>query len=390
MQWLYSTNAKEIGTLYLIFAIFSGMFFMLELYFAFCWNNYLIVNNRYLPLIIIYMKKEEKKVKNFIINFIIKSAENYNHFLRDFMQKCLNNLKFCIKTKWKLLLYCNETKLISFIIADFYHSIKIYNIYFTRFNHTLIENKNISKNNKLSNNLDANDNTYSNKKNIGELGYYLAGLIESYGSIIIPTLESINTPTISIIFNIKDKPLAEHIIFVLGYGTIQKSQSDLAINLVIRNKLGIIDLLNLINGKFRTPKILRLHNLIDWVNNNPNYAKLNNSPLIKLPIDNSHINDNAWLSGFSEGDSTFQIRISEGIKYNNITTTYEISQTRLNPSLLEDYKPIMESIANLFFSNVSIINLINLIDQVNKKGEELEILVKLERSCKIFYKISFV
>jgi len=306
------------------------------------------------------------------------------------MQKCLNNLKFCIKTKWKLLLYCNETKLISFIIADFYHSIKIYNIYFTRFNHTLIENKNISKNNKLSNNLDANDNTYSNKKNIGELGYYLAGLIESYGSIIIPTLESINTPTISIIFNIKDKPLAEHIIFVLGYGTIQKSQSDLAINLVIRNKLGIIDLLNLINGKFRTPKILRLHNLIDWVNNNPNYAKLNNSPLIKLPIDNSHINDNAWLSGFSEGDSTFQIRISEGIKYNNITTTYEISQTRLNPSLLEDYKPIMESIANLFFSNVSIINLINLIDQVNKKGEELEILVKLERSCKIFYKISFV
>jgi hypothetical protein len=122
--------------------------------------------------------------------------------------------------------------------------------------------------------------------------------------------------------------------------------------------LGIIELLNLINGKFRTPKISRLHNLIDWINNKPNYIKLNNSPLIKLPIDKSPINENAWLAGFSEGYSTFKIRISEGVKYNHISTTYEIIQTRLDPSLLESYKPIMESIANLFLANVSIIKLI--------------------------------
>jgi hypothetical protein len=41
-------------------------------------------------------------------------------------------------------------------------------------------------------------------KNNNQLGYYLAGLIESDGSILTPKLNSENRPTISIIFNIKD------------------------------------------------------------------------------------------------------------------------------------------------------------------------------------------
>jgi hypothetical protein len=46
------------------------------------------------------------------------------------------------------------------------------------------------------------------KFNNNELGYYLAGLIEADGSIIVPKKKSKNIPTISISFNIIDKPLA--------------------------------------------------------------------------------------------------------------------------------------------------------------------------------------
>lgn len=44
MNWFNSTNAKEIGTIYLIFAVFAGMTIMLAIYLAICWD--------YVPLII--------------------------------------------------------------------------------------------------------------------------------------------------------------------------------------------------------------------------------------------------------------------------------------------------------------------------------------------------
>ena len=72
----------------------------------------------------------------------------------------------------------------------------------------------------------------------------------------------------------------------------------------------------------------------------------------KLPLDNSKLKSNVWLSRFLEGDSTFQIRITKG-KYNHISTYYKISQERLKSELLKRYKDIMHNRANLFLGSLS-------------------------------------
>ena len=185
--------------------------------------------------------------------------------------------------------------------------------------------------------------TNNSTENKSELGSYLAGLIESDGSIIIPK-NSLSKPTIKIVFNIKDRPLANCLMERLGSGSIQFA-SENAVLYVVRDKLGIVNIVNLINGEFRTPKIKALHKIIDWINANPKY---NNSNIIdKMPLNTTPLDSNSWFSGFTEGDGSFNIRVTEGIKYNNISVTYTISQGSKDESVLQSYKPIMLLIGQL-------------------------------------------
>jgi hypothetical protein len=63
--------------------------------------------------------------------------------------------------------------------------------------------------------------------------------------------------------------------------------------------------LELINGKMRTPKVAALHRLITFLNLNRDY----NFPL--LPVDTSPLESNAWFAGFAEADGSFYIRTTE-------------------------------------------------------------------------------
>jgi len=70
------------------------------------------------------------------------------------------------------------------------------------------------------------------------------------------------------------------------------------------DSIGVIRLIvSLINGHMRTPKIEALHRLMKWLNNRPD--QIENFPL--LPLDNSPILANTWLSGFIEADGSFYV-----------------------------------------------------------------------------------
>lgn len=189
-RWLYSTNAKDIGMLYLYFAIFSGITIMPLKNLVIYWNNRYINNE-------------------IIIIFNIKSVSILNRFrfikyYRDFKQELLLLLNYLYKIK---NLFLKENYL-------------ILKIMFYRYIHNTRE---LSKNKVL------ND----------QLGPYLAGLIEWDGSIIIPKENSKNTPTISIVFHIDDKPLAIHLCERLGYGSLEIIESKKAVKLYIRGKYSI-------------------------------------------------------------------------------------------------------------------------------------------------------
>lgn len=105
-----------------------------------------------------------------------------------------------------------------------------------------------------------------------------------------------------IVFHAKDLPLIQKLVTILGTGHISKVKGVNAFRLFIKGNKNVLNLITLINGKFRTPKVLTLHKFINWYNEK--YAT--NIPL--LPIDISDLGSNAWLTGFSDADGSFYIR----------------------------------------------------------------------------------
>ena len=109
--------------------------------------------------------------------------------------------------------------------------------------------------------------------------HYLAGLIEGDGYI---SITNQNKVILAITFNIKDRPLAEKLLSLLGVGSIIKRSGN-SIELRFSRKKTLYNIIKLINGKFRTPKIDQLYKLIDWMNNQ------HSMNIQKLPINNSSI-----------------------------------------------------------------------------------------------------
>lgn len=135
------------------------------------------------------------------------------------------------------------------------------------------------------------------------LSSYLAGLIESDGSIIVPGVNIKSyKPFFEIVFHSEDIGLAEILQSVIG-GNLQ-IRSENHCRLIIKKQKEVIKVIHLINGNMRTPKIEALYRMINWCNNY-HYGVKPGTEIIPLGLDLSPLQSNNWLSGYIDGDGSF-------------------------------------------------------------------------------------
>jgi len=173
----------------------------------------------------------------------------------------------------------------------------------------------------------------------GQFCYYLAGLFEGDGYITVytNTTKRKRNPVFAITFNIKDKPLAIKILSFFNLGHISNRKSN-SVEMRITSVKDLILLVHFINGKLRTPKIDQLYNLIDWLNHNHSCS------IVKLPLDNSPLSSNAWLSGFFDADSCFYI----GISPSKTICKFSLEQRIIYPKTNQSFENSLLQITSFF------------------------------------------
>ena len=202
-----------------------------------------------------------------------------------------------------------------------------------------------------------------------ELGYYLAGLIEGDGNIwtqkqLRGNNGRMKNPQIMLTFHMKEINLYKHIKGILGGGCFYKSKNGNAFRYTVSDLSTLLKLINLVNGKFRTPKIIYLYRAIDYLNLRYNMN------ISKLPLDKSNINSNAWLAGMTDSDGCFHISIYTPKSRNvRIICSYTLTQRKIDEPLSLSCVPFMTEIANLFKCSLHYKkgNAITFIAQANSK-----------------------
>ena len=142
-----------------------------------------------------------------------------------------------------------------------------------------------------------------------DFGHYLAGLIDGDGHFS-------SALQLVIAFSDSEASLAYYIKERIGFGNVRKVKNKKAIILVISNRIGLLKILNLINGKIRSENKLR------QITKNILSNSYFNS-IINFTCNSDLDLNNYWLAGFSDADASFQIKL---ITRNNVRLNFQIDQ----------------------------------------------------------------
>ena len=141
-------------------------------------------------------------------------------------------------------------------------------------------------------------------------------------------------------------------------GRLRFKNKENAIVWIVSTHKELVNLVTVINGYLRTPKIIKFNDLIVWLNNKYPY----NIPINS--VDTSSLNSNGWLAGFIDADGAFKVRYTEkriDEKTNKVLTKgrievrFALEQRKiLGPHINESYKPIMLKIQSFFGFNTDL------------------------------------
>ena len=171
--------------------------------------------------------------------------------------------------------------------------------------------------------------------NNNELGHYLAGLIdgEAYFNSNLQLVIVFHSSDVSLAYTLKER---------LGFGNVRKLKNKNAILLIISNKKGLENIINLINGKIRTES--KFNQIKNNIINHPRFADFAKITDFKLNL-NADLK-NHWLAGFTDAVGGFQIKTilrrpgdpanSEGLSQNKIEIRLNLNfQIRAEPQKKE-------------------------------------------------------
>lgn len=192
-----------------------------------------------------------------------------------------------------------------------------------------------------------------------KMGSYLSGLWEGDGHIILPKHNEqgklINTPCLAITFADKDLPLVERLVEKYG-GWIRFKTKERAIVWTISKGSDLLNIVKLMNGFLRTPKIYEFNQLISYLNEKFNAGD------IRKTIDLSFLSDNYWLAGFIDADGGFKLRYSlrrntltgKVLSKERIEVRFALEQRQIHPKNQGSYMDVMKSIADYLSVNLRV------------------------------------